>query len=379
MKHVKILLCISAVFLLITASAWAGAPPVPARIGGTVTVDGIQLTAATASGYTFMVTNKSGTPFTDAAGTKAEDTDGLNPSNNWYLITIPLYDKDSQPGGAQPGDGAVIHVYKNGTALTVSAPAAGGFSVGESGSSARIDLTAATGGQTGTTTTISGGTTTTPGNTTTTPGNTTTTPGNTTTTTISGGECPVDAPVNCEDQGFSGVCCPQAYPVCCGSGEGCCPSDFPYCGYDGNCYKYPPVTTSVPESLCPASMLLGNQSQANNLLRDFRDQVLANSSSGSELINLYYTHAEELTLILRSDPETRRAAASTLPVILPLIKSALSNAPLAINKNTISNIDRLCSLLSSQASPELAKAINDLQVKFKQGILFDELGIEYKR
>ena len=365
MKHIKFYLYISTVFLLINTYAWAGAPPVPARIGGTVTVDGIQLTAATAAGYTFLVTNKSGTAYTDAAGTKAEDTDGLNPSTNWYLITIPLYDKDSQPGGAQPGEGAVIHVYKNGVEVTVTAPAAGSFSVGESGSSAQIDLTATTGGQQGTTTTISGGTT--------------TAPGNTTTTTISGGGCPTDFPVNCEDQGFAGVCCSQAYPVCCGFGEGCCPSDFPYCGYDGNCYKSPPVTTSIPESLCPASLLLGNQSQANNLLRDFRDQVLANSATGADLINIYYTHAEELTLILRSDPETRRAAESTLPFILPFIKSALSNAPLAINKITISNIDRLFSLLSRQASPELAKAVNDLHVKFKQGILFDELGIEYKR
>jgi hypothetical protein len=77
------------------------APPLPARIGGIVTVDGIQLTQATDVGYTFTVTKKNGTPYEPAA----QDIDGLNASD-YYVIDIPIYDKNNQSGGAKPGDTA---------------------------------------------------------------------------------------------------------------------------------------------------------------------------------------------------------------------------------------------------------------------------------
>ena len=119
-----------ALFLLsLSVMAWA-APPLPARIGGTVTVDGTQLTQATATGYTFEVTKLDGTAYVPAA----EDTDGLNASN-WYIIDIPIYDQNDQPGGAKPGDTAVIHVYKDAAEL-----GQGHLIVGDSGSTTQIDL-----------------------------------------------------------------------------------------------------------------------------------------------------------------------------------------------------------------------------------------------
>jgi hypothetical protein len=60
------------------------ATPIPARIGGTVTVDGIQLTQATATGYTFVATKQGGSAYVPAA----EDTDGLN-AFDWYIIDMP--------------------------------------------------------------------------------------------------------------------------------------------------------------------------------------------------------------------------------------------------------------------------------------------------
>jgi len=116
-------------FLSLPMMAWA-APPLPARIGGTVTVDGTQLTQATATGYTFVVTKLDGTAYVPAA----EDTDGLNASD-WYIIDIPIYDPNDQPGGANPGDTAVIHVYKDAAEL-----GQGHLKVGASGSTTQMDL-----------------------------------------------------------------------------------------------------------------------------------------------------------------------------------------------------------------------------------------------
>jgi hypothetical protein len=110
--------------------------PQPYRIGGTVTVDGSQLTQASDSGYAFVVTRQNGNDFNPGA----LDMDGLNGSN-WYVIDIPIYDPTDQPGGANPGDTAVIHVYRNDEELIVTSPTNGSITVGNAGTTQRIDLT----------------------------------------------------------------------------------------------------------------------------------------------------------------------------------------------------------------------------------------------
>ncbi len=113
--------------------------PMPYRVGGTVTVNGVQLTQATAAGYSFMITNAGGSLFTGSGGTASVDSDGLNASD-WYVIDIPMYDATDQPNGAQPVDSAFIRVYKGGVAQTVTSPANGQFFVGSSGGSSTINV-----------------------------------------------------------------------------------------------------------------------------------------------------------------------------------------------------------------------------------------------
>ncbi len=115
--------------------AWSIPPVPPAKIGGTVTVDGTLITQETDTGYTFVVTKQNGDPYEPAA----EDMDGLN-DYDFYNIDIPIYDADEQPGGATPGETAVIHVYEDGTELAVTSPANGEFLVEESGLLTQIDL-----------------------------------------------------------------------------------------------------------------------------------------------------------------------------------------------------------------------------------------------
>ena len=124
---------------LFTVTTAEGQIPQPARIGGTVTVDGTQLTQATDTGYTFVVTKQNGSAYDPIA----EDTDGLNAAD-WYVIDVPIYDATHQPGGANPGDTAVVHVYKDGSELTVTDPANGEFTVGDQGSLSTMNLVVAT-------------------------------------------------------------------------------------------------------------------------------------------------------------------------------------------------------------------------------------------
>ena len=136
MMHRKWFLFLAIVIGLFTiTTAESRQIPLPARIGGTVTVDGTQLTQATDTGYTFVVTKQNGSAYDPAA----QDMDGLNTSD-WYLIDVPIYEATHQPGGANPGDTAVIHVYKDGSALTVTTPANGEFTVGDEGSLNTMNL-----------------------------------------------------------------------------------------------------------------------------------------------------------------------------------------------------------------------------------------------
>ncbi len=143
-----LLVMVTSLAVLLPFKAESGsilAPPMPARIGGTVTVDGTQLTQDTDDGYTFKVTKLDGTDYVDFNNVPAEDTDGLNASD-WYLIDIPIYDATDQAGGAISGDTAVIHVYYENDGdvyeLDVSYPTDGKFTVGQAGSATNMGLVA---------------------------------------------------------------------------------------------------------------------------------------------------------------------------------------------------------------------------------------------
>jgi len=114
--------------------------PMPFRIGGTVTIDGAQITQATDDGILIRVTKPDGTNYADVNGNAPEDKDGLN-ANNWYMIDIPIYKATIQPQGAKPGDSAIIHVYKNSQEVQVTNPANGQITIGGEGTSSRVDLT----------------------------------------------------------------------------------------------------------------------------------------------------------------------------------------------------------------------------------------------
>jgi hypothetical protein len=122
------------ILLCISISSIAGNAP-PARIGGSVAVNGVKLTHATSAGYFFRVTGKDGKGFTPPA----EDYNGLNKRDK-YIIDIPIYNPASKSEGAKPESTAVIHVYINGEELKVEKPFRGEFTVGKEGTITPIDL-----------------------------------------------------------------------------------------------------------------------------------------------------------------------------------------------------------------------------------------------
>ena len=131
---VVFLLLLSSLMVVNTINA---APQMPARIGGSLTVDGVTVTQSTASGYTISVTRSDGTAYNPSA----DDTDGLNGFDS-YMIDIPIYDENDQPGGAVSGEFAVLHVFLDGKEINVTTPLNGKITVADYGTTTVLDIEA---------------------------------------------------------------------------------------------------------------------------------------------------------------------------------------------------------------------------------------------
>jgi len=140
----KYVIVIGMLLFVLSSRIWAGPPPISARIWGTLTIiEVMQITnenctllmSAECKKYTIEVKHSDGTAFNPEA-----KTNDLNFFNN-YIIDIPIYEQESQPEGAIPGDMAVIHVYdENGNELTVKTPPKGHIIVGNSADISKVDL-----------------------------------------------------------------------------------------------------------------------------------------------------------------------------------------------------------------------------------------------
>ena len=63
---------------------------------------------------------------------------------------------------------------------------------------------------------------------------------------------------------------------------------------------------------CPAAYLLGENDPRLDTLRQFRDDVLAQSTTGEKLIEAYYKNGEKIIAILDKNPIIRKSAKKIL-------------------------------------------------------------------
>ena len=74
---------------------------------------------------------------------------------------------------------------------------------------------------------------------------------------------------------------------------------------------------------CPATYLLGDRTSEIDTLRNFRDQVLAESRAGKKLIKLYYTNGERVVNIFDHYSFIKAAAEMALDLTVPFINLIL--------------------------------------------------------
>jgi len=79
-----------------------------------------------------------------------------------------------------------------------------------------------------------------------------------------------------------------------------------------------------PLSACPASLLLEEDQENLELLRQFRDEFLVKAESGRRLVKLYYECAPIVCEILKNNPQLRGQYRAILQSFIPIIEIILS-------------------------------------------------------
>ncbi len=110
-------------------------------------------------------------------------------------------------------------------------------------------------------------------------------------------------------------------------------------------------------------------------LRRVRDEVLAASPEGRQVIDLYYSpHAVEALVIAFRNPRVRVAAYSLVKEMLPVLQNRLRGKRAVITGGTVEHADALLALFAQEASPGFKTIIEALQEDLVRGSLIEHVG-----
>jgi len=83
-------------------------------------------------------------------------------------------------------------------------------------------------------------------------------------------------------------------------------------------------TSGLLEPKCLIAAVLGADNRRLDTIRRFRDEVLAKTSSGRKLIEMYYQNSNKMTKIIKDKPTAKKAAETALKLSLPLMDLLLN-------------------------------------------------------
>ena len=144
------------------------------------------------------------------------------------------------------------------------------------------------------------------------------------------------------------------------------------------------ITTSSPETStpttktedCPVALIFeGNQGQ-QTLLRDFRDEILAQHDKGIDYIKRYYLHSPEITLIILTDDDIKTRAHVLLIKILTVASALLQTGEAQLSEQVLDDADKLLNEIAHKASPSLRETIKMAKSDIIKKEIFDGLNIK---
>jgi len=89
------------------------------------------------------------------------------------------------------------------------------------------------------------------------------------------------------------------------------------------CCEQVPVTTTIGGEDCPISSALEGDEAQLDAIRVFRDNVLAQTPEGQEIIRLYYQWSPIIVQAMENDAEFKEWVAEQINGILPLVEEAV--------------------------------------------------------
>jgi hypothetical protein len=120
---------------------------------------------------------------------------------------------------------------------------------------------------------------------------------------------------------------------------------------------------------------LEEESSPINLLRNFRNTVLAKNDIGRKYTNLYYKHAAELTKLIIAHEEIRADVIELILDIMPDISLLLEGEEALLSPEMKEELEALIDSLESYASPRLKKSLNMVRKDIKNNEMLQKLGV----
>ena len=113
-----------------------------------------------------------------------------------------------------------------------------------------------------------------------------------------------------------------------------------------------------------------------SILRQFRDDVLADSEMGRDYVFMLYNNSLEILLLLLQDPSLIQETTGVIDELLPGITTRMNGNEMILSKKQLADMGLLLSRFESKASPELKAAIRKVGKDMRERRAFEQLRIQ---
>ena len=127
---------------------------------------------------------------------------------------------------------------------------------------------------------------------------------------------------------------------------------------------------------CPVSLIFEGDQQQQDLLRDFRDEVLAQHDKGIDYIKSYYLHSPEITLIILTDDDIRLHTHRIFLAIFPIASALIKTGEAQLSEHLLDDADKLLNEIAHKASSSLRETIKLAKSDIIKKEIFEELNIK---
>ncbi len=119
--------------------------------------------------------------------------------------------------------------------------------------------------------------------------------------------------------------------------------------------------------LCAASKLLGAANPQLDILRNFRDTIMASNFKGRIYTKLYYAYSDEVSAILDADPELMAQTSALLASVMPTVERALNTGNLFVTNDQQAQALAVLDKISKRSSFGLRLLIMKLKSDIRRG------------